>query len=392
MKRVFLIVLDSLGIGEMPDAAAFGDVGTNTLKRISASSKFSIPNLQKLGLGKIDGVDYLGQLRSQTAAVARVAELGCGKDTTAGHWELAGLVSERPMPTYPDGFPGEIIEEFEKRIGRGTLCNKPYSGTAVIAKYGEEHVKTGKPIVYTSADSVFQIAAHEDIIPLETLYEYCRIAREILVGEHAVGRVIARPFVGSEGNYKRTENRHDFSLTPPKKTAMDLIGEAGLDVISVGKISDIFAARGITESHPTHSNAEGVETALKIMRRDFTGLCFINLVDFDMLYGHRQDVDGYAHALSEFDEALPSLLEALRDDDMLIITADHGCDPGDDSTDHTREYIPLLVYGRGVRPENLGTLRGFTSVGRLVADCLGCNFTDAPSEKIYDKIFGEKYE
>ena len=392
MKRVFLIVLDSLGIGEMPDADAFGDTGTNTLKRISASSKFAIPNLQKLGLGEIDGVDYLGQLRSQTAVVARVAELGCGKDTTAGHWELAGLVSERPMPTYPDGFPVEIIEEFEKRIGRDTLCNKPYSGTAVIAEYGEEHVKTGKPIVYTSADSVFQIAAHEDIIPLETLYEYCRIAREILVGEHAVGRVIARPFVGEVGSFTRTANRRDFSVVPPEETLLDKIKSAGMSVISVGKISDIFAARGITESHPTHSNAEGIETALKIMGRDFTGLCFINLVDFDMLYGHRQDVDGYARALSEFDEALPSVIDALRDDDLLIITADHGCDPGDDSTDHTREYIPLLVYGRGVRPENLGTLRGFTSVGRLVADYLGCDFTDAPSEKIYDKIFGEKYE
>ena len=386
MKRVFLIVLDSLGIGEMPDAADFGDVGANTLKRISASKKFAIPNLEKIGLGAIDGIDYLKKSRSHTAAVARVSELGCGKDTTAGHWELAGIVSERPMPTYPCGFPDEIIGEFEARIGRGTLCNKPYSGTAVIAEYGEEHMKTGKPIVYTSADSVFQIAAHEDVIPLEELYAYCRIAREILVGEHAVGRVIARPFVGEVGSFTRTANRRDFSVVPPSDTLLDKICKSGGSVISVGKISDIFAARGITASYPTHSNREGIEKMLELLERDFSGLCFVNLVDFDMLYGHRQDVDGYAAALSEFDAALPEITKRLGADDVLIITADHGCDPGDDSTDHTREYIPLIIYGEAVKPENLGTLRGFTSVGALVAELLGCDFTDAPHEKIYDRI------
>ncbi len=390
MKRVFLIVLDSLGIGAMPDARDFGDEGANTLRRISASTEFSVPNLEALGLGAIDGVDYLTTARTPSAAHGRLSELGGGKDTTAGHWELAGLVSYKPMPTYPCGFPSEIIKEFEARIGRGVLCNKPYSGTAVIAEYGEEHMRTGKPIVYTSADSVFQIAAHEEVIPLETLYEYCRVAREILVGEHAVGRVIARPFVGKAGDFTRTANRRDFSVVPPEETLLDKIKDAGMSVISVGKISDIFAARGITESHPTHSNAEGIETALEIMRRDFSGLCFINLVDFDMLYGHRQDVDGYARALSELDAALPRLIAGMRKGDLLIITADHGCDPGDDSTDHTREYVPLLVYGEGVRPEDLGTLRGFTAVGRLVADYLGCEFTDAPSEKIYDWIFGER--
>ncbi len=386
MKRVFLIVLDSLGIGEMPDAVAFGDVGANTLKRISASSSFAAPNLEKMGLGAIDGVDYLKDTPSHTAAVARVSELGCGKDTTAGHWELAGIVSERPMPTYPEGFPDEIIKEFEVRIGRGSLCNKPYSGTVVIAEYGEEHMKTGKPIVYTSADSVFQIAAHEDIIPPETLYSYCSAAREILVGEHAVGRVIARPFVGEVGSFTRTANRRDFSVMPPSETLLDKIKAAGMSVISVGKISDIFASRGITESHPTHSNHEGIEKVLELLERDFSGLCFINLVDFDMLYGHRQDTDGYAAALSEFDAALPEIISKLGCDDALIITADHGCDPGDDSTDHTREYIPLIIYGKSVRPENLGTVRGFTSVGGFVSDYLGCEFTYAPREKIYDRI------
>ena len=383
MRRVFLVVLDSLGIGEMPDAARFGDSGANTLKRISQSGSFSVPNLEKMGLGCIDGINYLRKERSPTAAFARASELGAGKDTTAGHWELAGLVSSAPMPTYPDGFPGEIIDKFERAIERGTLCNRAYSGTAVIADYGDEHIKTGKPIVYTSADSVFQIAAHEDIIPVEVLYEYCRKAREILTGEHAVGRVIARPFISGKDGFVRTANRRDFSLTPPKDTLLDKINSAGMSVISVGKISDIFAARGITESNPTHSNREGIERTLDIMKRDFSGLCFINLVDFDMLFGHRQDIDGYAQALSEFDARLPDIISRLGDGDLLIITADHGCDPGDSHTDHTREYIPLLIYGSCVAPKNLGTLQGFTSVGALVADYLGCEFTDAPCERIY---------
>ena len=386
MKRAFMIVLDSLGIGAMPDAERFGDLGANTLKSISKASSFSIPNLEKMGLGLIDGVDCLERASSPIAAYGRAIELGAGKDTTAGHWELCGLVSHSPMPTYPEGFPSDIIDEFERRCGIGTICNKPYSGTAVIDDYGEEHVKSGKLIVYTSADSVFQIAAHEDVVPLERLYEYCRIAREILVGDHAVGRVIARPFVGDVGNFKRTASRRDFSVSPHGETLLDKIEASGMSVVSVGKISDIFAGCGITESHPTHSNAEGIEVTREIMKKDFSGLCFTNLVDFDMLYGHRQDADGYASALSEFDRKLPEIISLLRDDDLLIITADHGCDPSDNSTDHTREYVPLLVYGRNISPENLGTLHGFTSVGAIVAAHLGISYTDAPHDDVYDKI------
>ena len=386
MKRVFLIVLDSLGIGEMPDAASFGDRGTNTLKRISASKAFDAKNLIEMGVGNIDGVDYLQRTDAPSAAVARVSELSLGKDTTTGHWELMGLISERPMPTYPSGFPREIIEAFEQSIGRKTICNKPYSGTEVIADYGDEHIKTGMPIVYTSADSVFQIAAHEDVIDVDTLYGYCRIARNLLVGEHAVGRVIARPFVGESGRFERTAKRRDFSVVPPSDTLLDILNKSGKSVISVGKISDIFAAKGVTESHPTHSNSEGIRTTVELMERDFDGLCFVNLVDFDMLYGHRQDIDGYATALAEFDSALPKMLSGLRSDDVLIITADHGCDPGDDSTDHTREYVPLLVYGEKIKPQNLGTLRGFTSIGALVAKLLLTDFTDALHDEIADKV------
>ena len=322
-KRVFVIVLDSVGIGAAPDAADFGDAGVNTLKRISASDKFSIPNLISLGLGAVDGVDYLPK-SEPVATVARLREKSRGKDTTVGHWELMGIVSEYPMPTYPDGFPEEIIDEFVKKCSlNGVLANKPYSGTVVIDEFGEEHMKTGKPIVYTSADSVFQIAAHEDIIPIERLYEMCRAAREMLVGKHGVGRVIARPFVGTPGAFKRTDRRRDFSLLPPNKTVLDDIKEHGLDVIAVGKISDIFGGVGVTESIPTHGNTEGIATSLSLMERDFNGLCFINLVDFDMLYGHRQDIDGYAAALSEFDRAIPEMLARMTEDDCLIITADH---------------------------------------------------------------------
>ena len=369
-KRVFLIVLDSVGIGYAPDAADFGDYGANTMKRISASDKFNIPNLISMGLGNIDGVDYLTTVENPLAAVARLREKSKGKDTTTGHWEMMGIVSERAMPTYPNGFPAEILDEFSRRVGRGVLCNKPYSGTDVIRDYGKRHVDTGDLIVYTSADSVFQIAAHEDIVPPEKLYEYCRIAREILVGEHAVGRVIARPFIGTEGNYKRTENRHDFSLTPPKSTAMDAICDAGLDVISVGKIYDIFSGAGIKESLPTHNNGEGMEALLKLQKRDFHGLCFANLVDFDMLYGHRQDIDGYAAALTAFDSWLPEFIRGMRDDDVLMITADHGCDPGDNSTDHTREQVPLIIYGKNIPPVNLGTRIGFAHIGSTAAALL----------------------
>ena len=374
MKRVFLIVLDSLGVGEMPDAAAFGDKDCNTLKRISASPEFCIDNLFKMGLGNIDGVNFLKKAELPSAAFARMTELSAGKDTTIGHWEIAGVVSDSPMPTYPDGFPNEILDEFAKKTGRGVLCNKPYSGTKVIADYGEEHIKTGDLIVYTSADSVFQIAAHEDIVPPEMLYEYCRIAREILVGDHAVGRVIARPFVGNYPDFTRTSNRHDFSVEPPKETLLDAIKSANKTVYAVGKIFDIFAGKGVTQKVFTTSNLDGIEKTLKALDTDFNGLCFINLVDFDMLYGHRQDINGYAKALTEFDRYLPEITSKMRDGDILVITADHGCDPGDNSTDHTREYTPLIVYGKSVKPINLGTRKTFADIAATVADYLDVDF------------------
>ena len=384
-KRVFLIVLDSFGIGYEPDADAFGDVGANTLLRISASEKFNIPNLLSLGLGSLDGVNFLPRADA-LGAVARMREVSLGKDTTIGHWEISGIVSKRPLPTYPKGFPKEVIDEFSRRVGRGVLCNLPYSGTEVIAKYGDRHVKSGDLIVYTSADSVFQIAAHEEVVPLETLYEYCRAARELLAGEHAVGRVIARPFVGESGSYKRTANRRDFSLLPPEKTALNAISEAGLEVIGVGKIGDIFVGQGITESNPTHGNLEGMKVTEELLARDFSGLCFVNLVDFDMLYGHRQDIDGYANALSEFDSWLGGFMSKLSEDDVLMITADHGCDPGDTSTDHTREYVPLLIYGNGIKPVNLGTRIGFTEVGITAADLLGVKYSSEVGESLVPKI------
>ena len=370
-RRVFLIVLDSVGIGEAKDAAVFGDVGAHTVKSISASPYFAIPNLLSLGLGNIPGLSFLGTNHTPLAAYARVQEQSAGKDTTIGHWEIAGLLSPRPLPTYPEGFPQELLAEFSRRVGRKVLCNKPYSGTEVIKDYGDEHVKTGALIVYTSADSVFQIAAHEEIVPVETLYEYCRIARELLTGEHAVGRVIARPFLGEHGNYKRTANRRDFSLEPTGETVLDVLQKEGLDVLSIGKIRDIFAGRGITESHPTHGNEEGMEVLLDLQKRDFHGLCFANLVDFDMLYGHRNDIHGYAKALSAFDAWLPSFLCGMQDEDLLLITADHGCDPGDISTDHTRENVPLLLYGKSVNPVDLGVRDTFADIAATVADYLG---------------------
>ena len=370
IKRVFIIVLDSVGIGAAPDAADFGDAGANTMFRIFDSEHFNIPNLIDLGLGSIEGIDYLPASWSHKAAVCRLEEKSRGKDTTTGHWEMMGIISEKPMPTYPDGFPKEILDEFSRRVGRGVICNKPYSGTDVIRDYGKQHVDTGDLIVYTSADSVFQIAAHEELVPPETLYEYCRIAREILQGDHAVGRVIARPFVGTEGAYKRTENRHDFSLTPPAPTAMDAIGNAGLEVISIGKIYDIFSGAGIKKSLPTHNNREGMQTLLEVQKTDFRGLCFANLVDFDMLYGHRQDIDGYAKALSEFDAWLPEFMAGMQEGDVLMITADHGCDPGDNSTDHTREMVPFIIYGSQIKPCNMETHVGFANIGKLACDLL----------------------
>ena len=370
-KRVFLIVLDSCGVGYMPDAADFGDVGADTLRSISKSEKFNIPNLLRLGLGNIDGVDYLTHTDNPGACVGRFAELSRGKDTTVGHWEIAGVISEKALPTYPNGFPDDLLKEFSEKTGREVLCNLPYSGTKVIEDYGDEHVKTGKLIVYTSADSVFQIAAHEDVVPIDELYRYCRIAREMLQGEHGVGRVIARPFVGTSGSYTRTSNRHDFSLEPPKATMLDCVKESGLDSIAVGKIFDIFAGHGVTDHTYTKGNTDGMAKTLEIADRDFDGLCFVNLVDFDMLYGHRNNVDGYAAALTEFDGWLDKFLPKLREYDILMITADHGCDPGYTcSTDHSREYIPLVVYGKHIRPVNLGTRVGFSDIGKTILDYL----------------------
>jgi phosphopentomutase len=372
-KRVFLIVLDSCGAGAMPDCALFGDRDCHTIKRISTSEKFSCENLRKMGIGNIDGLDFLGTVENPTARVARLAERSKGKDTTIGHWEIAGIVSDTPLPTYPGGFPKEIRDEFTARTGRRVLCNLPYSGTDVIRDYGEEHLRTGDLIVYTSADSVFQIAAHEDIVPIEQLYEYCRIAREILCGEHSVGRVIARPFEG-EHPFKRTANRHDFSLEPYGKTVLDAIIEQGKTVYAIGKIYDIFAGRGVSYKTFTHSNKEGMELSLDALDHDFNGLCFINLVDFDMLYGHRQDIDGYANAFAEFDRWLPSFVEGMSDDDILIITADHGCDPGDHHTDHTREYVPCIIYGKNIEPANLGTRSTYSDIAATVADYLDIDY------------------
>ena len=371
MKRVFLIVLDSFGIGAMPDAKAFGDEGVNTLAACASSRQLHIPNLIKAGLGNIDGVTCLPKEAAPIGAYARLKEKSMGKDTTIGHWEIAGIVSPNPLPTYPEGFPEEVLEPFRKATGRGVLANAPWSGTAVIEEYGEEHQKTGDLIVYTSADSVFQIAAHEETVPLEQLYAYCKIARKQLVGKHGVGRVIARPFVGTPGAYKRTSNRHDYSLEPPAKTLLDAVKDAGKDSIGVGKIYDIFAGVGTTEHVYNKSNADGMAHTDNFEARGFEGLCFVNLVDFDMLFGHRRDIDGYAKALTEFDTWLGSFLPKLGKDDVVLITADHGCDPAyNATTDHTREYVPLLVIGQDIKPGNLGTRDSFADIAATVAEML----------------------
>jgi len=376
MKRIFLFVLDSFGIGAMPDAESFGDVGVNTLKSCTTSAKLDIPTMIAAGLGNIDGVDCLPETDAPTGAFARLQEASMGKDTTIGHWEISGLVSPEPLPTYPDGFPEEVLKAFEEATGRGCLCNLPYSGTDVIRDYGQEHLDTGKWIVYTSADSVFQVAAHEAFVPLTELYEACRKARNILRGRHGVGRVIARPFVGDSVNgFKRTSNRHDYSLEPPAETMLDAIKAAGLDSIAVGKIHDIFAGYGDTEYVYNTSNTNGMEHASHYAAQDFNGLCFVNLVDFDMLYGHRRDIDGYANALSEFDSWLASFLPTLGRDDLVMITADHGCDPAyTATTDHTREYVPLLVLGKQVKPVNMGTRVGFADIAATVTELLGVEY------------------
>ncbi len=372
-KRVFLIVLDSFGVGELPDAPDFGDYGVNTMKSCSTSRYFNMPNMKEMGLFNIDGVDYEDGTADPKAIYGKCTEKSKGKDTTIGHWEIAGIYTPEPLPTFPDGFPDEVLIPFEKTAGRGVLCNRPYSGTQVINEFGDEHVKTGKLIVYTSADSVFQIAAHEDIVTPEKLYEYCRAARKILTGKYGVGRVIARPFTGNgNGNYTRTSGRHDFSLEPTSDTMLDEISSAGMEVLSVGKIHDIFAGRGMTDFVYTSGNEEGIEKTLAWMDRDFTGLCFTNLVDYDMLYGHRRDIDGYAKALAYFDERLPEITGKMREDDMLVITADHGCDPAyTRTTDHTREYIPLIMYGKKIVPQNVHIRDTYSDIGYTIETYLG---------------------
>ena len=368
-RRIFLIVLDSYGIGELPDAADFGDKGSNTLRSITKSAEYNTPLMKSMGLFNIDGVDYMEGVDSPIGSYGRLGEVSKGKDTTIGHWEIAGIVSERPLPTYPEGFPKELLEEYSRRTGRGILCNKPYSGTEVIKEFGEEHLKTGDLIVYTSADSVFQVAAHEEIVPIEELYRDCEIARELLQGEHGVGRVIARPFVGEAGNFSRTPRRHDYSLIPPKTTMLDVLKEAGYSTRGVGKIYDIFAGKSISDTVRIQNNVDGMEKAIAIMDEDFKGLCFVNLVDFDMVYGHRNDIDGYAKAATVFDQQLAEMTAKMRDTDIVMITADHGCDPGFKGTDHSREYVPFLAYGKDIKAGvNLGTRSTFADIAATIQD------------------------
>ena len=369
MKRVFLIVLDSFGVGEMPDAADFGDKGANTLRSCFNTGHLDVPNMQKLGLFNIDGVEVGEKCGAPIGAYLKIAEKSKGKDTTTGHWEIAGCVSEKAFPTFPNGFPPEVIEKFEQATGRKVLCNLPYSGTKVIADYGEEHMKTGALIVYTSADSVFQIAAHEDVVPVDKLYKYCEIAREILTGDYAVGRVIARPFEGKHP-FTRTSRRHDFSLTPPKDTALDILRKNGKDVIGIGKIYDIFAGKGVDLCDRVIGNNADMKATERYGSEDWSGLCFTNLVDFDMQYGHRRDPEGYAAALNDFDKWLGGFMKKMLPDDALIITADHGCDPCHSGTDHTREHIPVLIYGNSIKSANLGTRGCFGDIGATVLELL----------------------
>ena len=383
-RRLFLIVLDSFGIGELPDAAEFGDVGSNTLRSITKSAEYDTPRMKELGLFNIDGIDYEDGVEHPAGSFGRLAEVSKGKDTTIGHWEIAGIVSHRALPTYPEGFPEELLKEYSRLTGRGILCNKPYSGTEVIQEYGEQHLKTGDLIVYTSADSVFQVAAHEDVVPVEELYRVCEIARNLLQGEHGVGRVIARPFTGEVGNFTRTPRRHDYSLTPPGITMLDVLKEAGYATRGVGKIYDIFAGKSISDTVRIQNNTDGMEKVIAMMDEDFKGLCFVNLVDFDMVYGHRNDIAGYAKAASVFDKQLVQMMNKMKDTDIVMITADHGCDPGFAGTDHSREYVPFLVWGKDIREGiNLGTRSSFADIAATIQDIFeveqkteGCSFKD----------------
>ncbi|MBO6137602.1 MAG: phosphopentomutase [Lachnospiraceae bacterium] len=383
-KRVTVIVLDSFGVGEMPDSPDFGDVGVNTLRSCTKSEYLDISNMRAMGLFNIDDIGCGEGVDEPTAVYGKCAESSKGKDTTIGHWEIAGLITPEPLPTFPNGFPDEVLKPFTEKTGRDVLCNMPYSGTEVIKEYGYEHVKTGDLIVYTSADSVFQIAAHEDVVPVEELYRYCRIARRILKGKYGVGRVIARPFVGEKGNYVRTSNRHDFSLEPTSDTMLDVLKRNGFDTIGVGKIHDIFAGRGLTDFVYSSGNEDGIEKTIDYLKKDFNGLLFVNLVDYDMLYGHRRDIDGYAKALTVFDKKLPEIMSLMRDEDILILTADHGCDPGYlETTDHTREYVPLLIYGKNVKPENIHTRKTYADIAKTVTGYLGISEEVLGGENIF---------
>lgn len=368
IKRVILIVLDSLGVGEMYDSISYGDKDCNTFANVIKNSKnIIIDNFKKLGIGNIKSLN-LDPCENPMASIGVCNELSQGKDTITGHLEISGVVTKVPLKTFPNGFTKEIIDEFESKIGRKILGNCVASGTEIIERLGEEHIKTGKPIVYTSADSVFQIAAHEEVISIEELYNMCEIAREMLVGDNLIGRVIARPFVGEVGSFKRTSNRKDYAIDPPGKTMLDYLKEDNKDVISIGKIYDIFNGFGITEKIKTVNNLDGINKTIEVMKKDFNGLLFTNLVDFDMMYGHRNDVEGYANAISEFDSKIPELLENLNEDDLLILTADHGCDPTTQGTDHTREQIPLIVYGKNMKVVDLGVRNSFSDIGKTVLD------------------------
>jgi len=388
-KRVFLIVLDSAGVGELPDAAAYGDEGSNTFLALTKSAKLNIPNLTSLGLFDLPTLNCGRSTASPLGAYGYAAEVSAGKDTIVGHWEISGIHTKRAFPVYPDGFPEDLTQSFEKLIGTKTLCGMPYSGTEVIKKYGEEHMRTGYPIIYTSADSVFQIACHTSVYPLEELYAMCEKARRMLKGKHGVARVIARPFAGEPGAFYRTTDRKDYSLTPKGDTILDLVSRAGMDVISVGKIENVFSGRGITEAYHTSGNTEGIEYIKKLQHKDFNGLCFVNLVDFDMLYGHRNDVDGYAAAMTEFDNALSEIFENMREDDLYIVTADHGCDPSTPSTDHSREYVPIICFGKRVKPGFIGRRRTYSDIGKTVCEYLGAPPT-AHGRSFCNKLFAKR--
>lgn len=373
-KRAFIIVLDSFGVGEMPDSMLYGDAGSNTLAACYSTGNLKVENMQKLGLYNIEGVTVGDKVSNPQGSFGRMKEQSRGKDTTIGHWEIAGLISDTPLPTFPNGFPPHFIEEFEKKTGRKVLCNKPYSGTKVIEEFGKEHIETGALIVYTSADSVLQIAAHEEVVPVEKLYEFCEIAREMLTGELGVGRVIARPFVGEYPKFERTSNRHDFSLAPPKPTMLDVLKANDFDTIAVGKIFDIFAGKGVTDSTRTVSNSDGMQKTIEIAKKDFEGLCFVNLVDFDMKYGHRNDPEGYTNALNVFDKELKEFMKYLREDDIVILTADHGCDPVTPSTDHSREYTPMIIFGEKVKKGvDLKTRSSFADIAATIEEYFGIN-------------------